>query len=269
MQPYKKTEPKAPMITILGDAGCAKTTLACMFPGETFVIRAEDGLESIPIEFQPDTLDVVESEAQLWAQLNWLITGDHNYNNVVLDSCSKLENTFIQGILRKEASNGKDRSIQTALGGFGAGTAAVASKHLSVRTALGKINARGITVIVIAHADTEEISPPDADKYTRWSLKLGKKSIAPYVDDVDMVAYIRLDKFIKAQEGGMPGKAGKAMDNGSLSIICGQSASNVSKNRYGIKDEIPFPETGVNPLLPFIPYYAYLFDNQDNQEQQQ
>lgn len=267
MQPYKKTEPKAPMITIIGDPGMAKTTLACMFPGETFVVRAEDGLESIPLEYQPDTHDVIENEGMLWSQLKYLCEAEHPYNNVVLDSVSKLESIFIQSILKKEASNGKDRSIQTALGGFGAGTAAVASKHLSVRTMLGKINARGITVIVISHCETEEISPPDGEKYTRWSLKLGKKSIAPYVDDVDMVCFIKLDKFIMQQEGGMPGKAGKAKDTGTLSIVCNQSAANISKNRYGIKDEIPYPENGTNPLLPFIPFYAYLFETTNEAQQ--
>ena len=266
MQPYKKTEYKAPMITIIGDPGTAKTTLACMFPGNTFVVRAEDGLESIPLEFQPDTHDVIENEAMLWAQLKYLAEADHEYHNVVLDTVSKLESIFIQSILKKEAANGKDRSIQTALGGFGAGTAAVASKHLSVRAQLGKINARGITVIIISHCETEEISPPDGEKYTRWSLKLGKKSIAPYVDDVDMVCFIKLDKFIVAQEGGMPGKAGKARDTGTLSIVCNHSAANISKNRYGIKEEIPFPEGGINPLLPYIPYYSYLFPV--NEEQQ-
>lgn len=266
MQPYKKTEPKAPMITFLGDPGTAKTTLACMFPGNTFVVRAEDGLESIPMDLQPDTHDVIENESQLWAQLKFLAEGEHDYHNVVLDSVSKLENTFIQSILKKEAANGKDRSIQTALGGYGAGTSAVASKHLSVRSMLGKINARGIAVFIIAHAETEEISPPDGDKYTRWSLKLGKKSIAPYVDDVDAVCYIKLEKFVQLQEGGMPGKAGKARDTGNLVIDCTTSAANISKNRYGIRDLIEFPNNGINPLLPHIPYYAYLFTDETEQQ---
>ncbi len=273
-----KRAPRAPVITLVSDAGMGKTSLACLFPGETFMIRTEDGLESVPEENQPDVSAMVDREAVLWAQLKWLATEDHPYHNVVLDTVTRLDQLFIQSVIQADAAaGGKIRSIQTAAGGYGAGMGQVASKHLSVRTALGKINDRGITIIILAHAASEEFSPPDGDKYTRWNLKLDKKCISPYVDDVDLVGYIKLESYVKLLEGKMnEGKAGKVNDTGSRVIVCQATANNISKNRYGIKEPIDYPE-GVNPLLPYIPFYSYLFEadpaddqqSDNSQEQQQ
>lgn len=264
-----KRAPRAPVITLVSDAGMGKTSLACLFPGETFMIRTEDGLESVPEQYQPDVSDMVDRESVLWAQLKWLATQDHPYHNVVLDSITRLDALFIQAVIQADAAaGGKIRSIQTAAGGYGAGMGQVASKHMSVRSMLGKINDRGITVIILAHAASEEFSPPDGDKYTRWNLKLDKKCISPYVDDVDLVGFIKLDSFVKLLEGKMnEGKAGKIKDTGDRVIVCHATANNISKNRYGIKDPIDFKE-GVNPLLPYIPYYSYLFQDDQAADQQ-
>jgi len=34
-------------------------------------------------------------------------------------------------------------------------------------------------------------------------------------------------------------------------VVCHATASNVSKNRYGIEEELPF-EKGINPFIPYI-----------------
>lgn len=233
------------ILTILGDSGLGKTSLACTFPSP-IVIRGEDGLQSIPDGRRPDALPLIEKADQLWDQLMILIQQDHEYKTLVIDSVTALERIFIQNIL--DADPKKPASINQALGGYGNGAAAVGAMHQRVRKACGVLRDRkGMHIVFIAHAETETITPPDDEDYTRYSLRLGKKSIAPYVDDVDMVAFVKLATFTMGEEGKR-----KAISTGERVVIAHATASNVSKNRYGIEEDIPFVK-GVNPFIPFIP----------------
>ena len=99
-------------------------------------------------------------------------------------------------------------------------------------------------IVFVAHADTETIDLPDQDAYTRYSLRLGKRSQAPYIDDSDLVGFIKLQTFYK--EGSNDKK--KAISDGSRVIDCHATASSVSKNRFGIKNSLPV-EAGINPFI--------------------
>lgn len=231
--------------TICGDSGMGKTSLACTFP-RPIVIRAEDGLQSIPVAERPDAFPVITSEDELWAQLNALISEPHEYQTVVIDSVTALERLFVAAVMASDPK--KPRSINQALGGYGAGMSAVAAMHQRVRKAAGILNEkRGMHVVFVAHAETENIELPDSDPYTRYSLRLSKKSTAPYVDDCDVVGFLKLQTYMTGD-----GERKKAISDGSRVLVTYATASNVSKNRYGITDDIPFIK-GSNPLAPFVP----------------
>lgn len=240
----EKPADKPVIATILGDAGLGKTSLACTFP-KPIVIRAEDGLQSIPVDQRPDALPVIANVEQLWDQLMALIREDHEYKTVIIDSVTALERLFIQDILDSDPK--KPKGINQALGGYGNGSAAVAAQHERVRKACGILrDKKGMHVVFIAHAEVETIQPPDDEDYSRYSLRLGKKSVAPYTDDVDLVAFVKLETFTKGD-----GEKKKAISNGGRVVVCHATASNVSKNRFGIAEELPF-EKGVNPFHGFI-----------------
>lgn len=231
--------------TILSDAGLGKTSLAATFPKPIF-IRAEDGLQTIDEATRPDALPLISDVSDLWGQLNDLIKLDHPYQTVVIDSVTAIERLFIQHVLENDPK--KPSSINTANGGYGAGYAAVAVMHQRVRKAAGMLLDRGIHVVFIAHAESESIDLPDQDPYTRYSLRLNKKSIAPYTDDVDLVGFIKLQTFTK---GGGDNQRAKAISDGTRVLVTYATASNVSKNRYGIEEDIIF-EKNVNPFTPYV-----------------
>jgi len=133
------------------------------------------------------------------------------------------------------------------MGGYGAGLSAVASMHQRVRKACGVLNSRsGMNIVFVAHADTEVIELPDQDAYTRYSLRLNKKSIAPYVDDSDVVGFLKLESFTKGD-----GERKKVISSGGRLLVTYATASNVSKNRFGITEDLTV-EAGVNPLKQYI-----------------
>ena len=87
------------------------------------VIRAEDGLQALPNGQRPDAFPVLESESQLWEQLTTLIKEDHPYQTLVIDSVTALERLFMQSVVDSDPK--KPKSINQAMGGYGAGLMAV------------------------------------------------------------------------------------------------------------------------------------------------
>ena len=232
--------------TILGDSGMGKTSLAATFPNPIF-LRAEDGLQAIPEASRPDALPVIIKPDDVFEQIAALINEPHDYKTLVVDSVTALERLFIQGVI--DSDHKKPRSINQALGGYGAGLSAVATMHQRVRKGCGLLNDMGMHIVFIAHAETETIDLPDSDPYTRYNLRLGKKSIAPYVDDSDLVGFIKLQTFTSGD-----GERKKAISTGERLMVCYAQASAVGKNRFGITTDIPV-KIGVNPLIGLVPSF--------------
>lgn len=254
LETISKPAGRAAIITLLGDAGLGKTSTAATFPNPIF-IRAEDGLQSIPSENMPDAFPVIENVENLWDQLKSLIREEHDYKTVVIDSVTALESLFSKYILdtynsERERENKKPvDTINSACGGYGAGFNAVGALHGRVRKACGVLNnKKGMHVIFIAHADTETIDLPDQDAYTRYSMRLNKKSQSPYIDESDIVGFLKLKSFTRGEEG----RTKKVISNGDRVICTSASASCVSKNRFGIRDDISV-QFGVNPFIGYIP----------------
>src|SRR5699024_125230 len=158
------------------------------------VIRAEDGLSAIPAEQRPGAFPVIQKADGVWDQLVALIKEEHEYKTVIIDSVTAHERLFIQCVMESDAKN--TRSINQTLGGYGTGLSTVATMHQRVRKACGMLNERkNMHVVFVAHADTETVELPDQDPYTRYSLRLGKRSVAPYVDDSDVVGFLKLQTF--------------------------------------------------------------------------
>lgn len=216
-----------------------------MFPNPIF-IRVEDGVsrihEAVPM---PDVFPIVKTEDDIQAQLKWLLTEKHDYKTVVIDSVSALEAVFTEAILTQD---GRAKTLSTAMGGYGAGYSALASRHRGIRKMCGILNdRRGMAVVFISHADLETMRLPDTDDYARYSLRLNAKCLPAYVDDVDLVGFVRLVSALKGDDGDRK----KVISNGDRELICYATAASVSKNGYGITEPLDL-EPGKNPLLAYM-----------------
>lgn len=239
----EKPKERATIVTVLGDAGMGKTSLAATFPNPV-VVRLEDGVQGVPEGFRPDALPLVRTYKELQEQLTALVKEEHKYKTVIIDSITQLESLFVKYVVENDLK--KPKSINQAAGGYGAGWQQVAEMHQKVRSAAQALCDKGVHVVFIAHADVVTVRPPDGDEYTRYDLRLNKKSVSPYTDNVDVVGYLDLVKYTTGD-----GERKQAVTDGSRRLVCYPTPSNISKNRYGIDKDLVV-ELGKNPLKPFI-----------------
>jgi hypothetical protein len=182
----------------------------------------------------------------LWEQLTALIKEDHDYKTLVIDSVTQLDNLFTNHIVDTDPK--KPRTIAQALGGYGAGFQALSSLHGRVRKAAGILNeAKGMNIVFIAHSETETIELPDQDPYTRYNIRMQKKSVSHFIDNVDMVCYIKLETHTFGE-----GDRKKAISDGTRILVTYATAANISKNRFGIEENITFQKS-INPFIGLIP----------------
>ena len=248
-------------VTIFGDAGTGKTSLAATFPSPIF-IRAEDGLKAVPAEKRPKAFPLLRTAQDLWDQINALIKEPHEYKTLVIDSVSKLDVLFTEEIMK---TDGKNNLAQCA-GGFGAGFQVLFGMHQRLRKACQVLQERrGMNIVFIAHADVDKIEPPDMAGYSKYVMKITGNSKVncadPYVNDVDVVGFIRLQTFSKGSDG----EVKKAVSTGTRELIAFATAANVSKNRFGITVPITV-ELGVNPLAGIVPFVPAVKAKQAKEE---
>ena len=230
--------------TVISEAGMGKTTLASLFPSPVF-IRTEDGTRSIEAREDVALFPVAKSSGEVLEAIALLVTEDHKFRTVIIDSVTKLNDIIEAEVV---AMDGKAKSINQAAGGYGAGYAQASGVHREIREACGFLaEKKGMNVVFIAHADTESVDLPDQDQFSRYTIRMNKRSISHYIDNVDVVAYIKLRMFVAGKEG----EKKRAGTDGSRIITCYPTPSHISKNRLGIKTDLPFTE-GENPFKAYL-----------------
>ena len=245
LQSLSKPTGQRPIIaTLFGEGGMGKTTLAAMFPKPVF-IRTEDGTASLMGNDNVSLFPLATSTKDVLDAIEVLATEKHDFKTLVIDSITQLATLIEAEIV---AADPKANSINQAGGGYGAGYGTASEAHRQVREWAGSLAYEtGMNVVFIGHADTETLDLPDMDSYARYCVRMHKKSIPHYTDNVDLVGLIRLKTFTRGD-----GDKKRAISNGEREILCFPQASSVTKNRFNITEPLPFTFDGGNPFQDFV-----------------
>lgn len=261
MKTLKAPKKEPVMATFVAEGGMGKTTLASLWPSPIF-IPIEDGSAALvgrdcqPAFFPvPGDAEYTGNCSQIGSDyaiecMERLAEGGHPFKTVVLDSITRLSDIVEDEIV--DAAKGI--SIKLVHGGFGAGYGAMANKHEKIRKIAGYLKSKGMHVVFLAHATSEKVSPPDAQEFTRYTIRMHKDSLTHYSDNVDLVAFIKLQTFVNGAVDATDksqGKAGKAVTSGKRIITCYPTPSHISKNRYSITKDLDFVE-GTNPFAAIL-----------------
>ena len=274
----KKPSVKPPIITLVGGAGVGKTTLAATFPNPVF-IQAEDAetvFQTYKEEEQPSFFPLIQSpnskrfniKEQILSNLRDLITEQHEFKTVVIDSVTALNLFFEQEILlddnQRLAKAGKQpvTNIADTHGGFHKGYQVLKGFHLDLFKACQALrDMRGITVVFLAHTGTERIKhdPSETSEYHLFSLNMHKDSAKIYIDNSDAVIFMRHEMLARKYEDGDKKSMAKSkvLNTGTRQLIYsgdGEIGFPYAKNRFGLSgsEDISHRE---NPLLTTIPFF--------------
>lgn len=264
-----KTKPtvKAPIITIIGSAGTGKNSLGGTFPNPVF-IQAEDS-ETVFEKWDDDVVpqfmprlpaprkDAASTRSALKEQLRWLLTQEHDRKTVIFDTVTALDKLYQSEIcILHDVDN-----IADAAGGYHKGYLVLADWHSEVMAMADALRRKGLAVVFLGHQGIKKIkAAPDKDEYSIFSLDMHDACASVYVNNSDVVAYIRKETFVQGKETDRKGKVtkfGRLIDTGRRELVTsgdGQTGFYSAKSRYDMPAVMDMP-VGENPLLEHIKFF--------------
>ncbi|MBI1900549.1 MAG: ATP-binding protein [Planctomycetia bacterium] len=226
---------KPPRILAYGVEGIGKSTFGSQAPKPVF-IQTEDGLDEIDCVKFP----LATSYEDVVSALSELRTEEHDYESVVIDSADWLERLIFDKLCAQHGVN----SIEKVDGGYAKGYTHALTYW---REIIGHLNAlrtaRGMVVLLIAHAKVDRFEDPEAPAYDRYVPRLHKHAAALLSEWCDAVLFATRKFRTQTEDAGFNRKRTIAhaigQDGGERILRCVGSPSCVAKNRYGITEELP------------------------------
>ncbi|MFC6441019.1 ATP-binding protein [Bowmanella sp. JS7-9] len=225
---------KMPIMCIHGIGGVGKSTFGASAPNNLF-IPIEDGLGMLAANPNVTMTPVPQSYAEVDHIIDALLTQQHSYKWLVIDSITSLEKKLWQDLCKKY----NHESIEAF--GYGKGfnmALEIMSKFILKLRQLRDL--KGMGVIIIAHSNVTTVNKPDKDPYDLYGIQVNKK-LADFIhSQCDLVGFAEKEVCIRTEDNGFS-QRGKAIETGQRLLHCYSTEKYSSKNRYGMEDMRPIP----------------------------
>jgi len=225
----KTTNP--PIVLLYGVDGIGKTSLAAEWPDPLYL--PTEG-ERPPSDVDIATPGTIETFGSLLDIFGELLTEEHNFKTVIVDSLDGLEPLVWSATCARLGVN----SIEDP--GYGRGYVEADAEWSEYLSALGALARAGINVVQIAHPEIVRFDSPVTDPYSRYQPKLHKRANALVRERADVVAFLNRRVSIKEKEVARQTKVSHAEGGKEILVHLNEAAGFNAKNRYSMPDSIKY-----------------------------
>lgn len=216
-------------VLLYGTHGIGKTTAAARLP-EVIFLQTEDGMAGV----EADRFPIARDLDAVLAALRSLYSSSHTYQTVVIDSADWLERLIWQEVCRDK---GKDNIEDIP---YGKGYQFALDHWRRVMRGLDALReAKGMSVVMLAHSAITRFESPDTDAYDRYSPRLHKSASALVQEWCDEVLFATYRVRTRTTGEGF-NKRTKAIGDGERVLHTCERPSHVAKNRLALPCEVPF-----------------------------
>jgi len=220
----KNTELLPPRIMLYGPHGLGKTTFGAGAPNPIFILT-EDGLGQIEADHFPLATTFSQVQEALAS-----LTGDHDFQTVVIDSLDWLDNLVWEEINTKY--DAKDLA-------YGKGAVIAADYWRKVLDTLNILRSKGMASILLAHCEIKRFDSPEVEPYERYQPKLQARSSALVQEWCDMVLFTNYKTLVKTTDVGFNNKVTRGTSTGERIMHTNERPAYLAKNRYNLPDQLP------------------------------
>ena len=224
----KNTELLPPRIMLYGPHGLGKTTFGAGAPNPIFILT-EDGLGQIEADHFPLATTFSQVQEALAS-----LTGDHDFQTVVIDSLDWLDNLVWEEINTKY--DAKDLA-------YGKGAVIAADYWRKVLDTLNVLRSKGMASILLAHCEIKRFDSPEVEPYERYQPKLQARSSALVQEWCDMVLFTNYKTLVKTTDVGFNNKVTRGTSTGERIMHTNERPAYLAKNRYNLPDQLPLDWT--------------------------
>jgi len=222
-----------PRIIIYSQHGLGKTTFASQSDKPIFIFT-EEGQGTLHL----DKFPICETYANVMGWINTLLSSDHEWETLVIDSMDWLER-FIWAHIVERSDKQSIKSIEDF--GYGKGYVFAADVMMATLAKLDELRRKkGMSVILTAHAKVVSFDDPTNEAYDRFTIDLHKSTCNLVQEWADIVLFAQRDVVVSTSEDKVkPGKKTKRARGTRVSMHTEGSPAFDAKNRFGLPDKLP------------------------------